>query len=170
MMRLLPKIFQKYSFISTLIVVIASILIGSQLSQALSYSLVRVDSNNYQLGQELYVQNCSSCHIPIPAEVLPTDTWQEILEKPGKHYGTSLPKLSSINIRLIWSYLRTSSRPLLERELQPEFVTQSRYFKALHPKVDLPKPVTHQSCILCHPGASQLDYRTLRETEKGESN
>ena len=170
MMRLLPKIFQKYSFISTLIVVITSILIGSQLSQALSYSLVRVDSNNYQLGQELYVQNCSSCHIPIPAEVLPTDTWQEILEKPGKHYGTSLPKLSSINIRLIWSYLRTSSRPLLERELQPEFVTQSRYFKALHPKVDLPKPVTHQSCILCHPGASQLDYRTLRETEKGESN
>lgn len=160
MIWFLPKILKKYSFVSTVIVVIGSILIGSQISQVLSYSLAQVN-DNYQLAQELYIQNCSSCHIPIPAEVMPTDTWQEILERPGKHYGTSLPKLSSINARLIWNYLKTSSRPLLERELKPEFVTQSRYFKALHPKVDLPKPVTHQSCILCHPGAKQLDYLSL---------
>ena len=161
MIHLLPKILRKYSFVSTLIVVIASIVIGSEISQVLGYSLAQVNTNNSQLGQELYVQNCSSCHIPIPAEVLPTETWQEILEKPGKHYGTSLPKLSSIDVRLIWSYVRASSRPLLEKELKPEFVTQSRYFKALHPKVDLPKPVTHQSCILCHPGAKELDYLSL---------
>ena len=161
MIHLLPKILRKYSFVSTLIVVIASIVIGSEISQVLGYSLAQVNTNNSQLGQELYLQNCSSCHIPIPAEVLPTETWQEILEKPGKHYGTSLPKLSSIDVRLIWSYVRASSRPLLEKELKPEFVTQSRYFKALHPKVDLPKPVTHQSCILCHPGAKELDYLSL---------
>lgn len=160
-MYILPKILKKYSFVFTFIVVIASIIIGSHISQVLSYPLVQVNAPNYQLGQELYLQNCSSCHIPIPAEVLPTDTWQEILEKPGKHYGTALPKLSSINTRLIWSYLKTYSRPSLERELKPEFVTQSRYFKALHPQVDLPKPVTHQSCILCHPGAKNLDYISL---------
>ena len=160
MIWFLPKILKKYSFVSTIIVIIGSIVIGSQISQVLSYSLAQVN-DNYQLAQELYIQNCSSCHIPIPAEVMPTDTWQEILEKPGKHYGTSLPKLSSINARLIWNYLKTSSRPLLARELKPEFVTQSRYFRALHPKVDLPKPVTHQSCILCHPGAKQLDYLSL---------
>ena len=160
MMLFWSKIWKKYSFVSTLIVVIASISIGSQISQVFSYSLAQAN-NNYQLARELYIQNCSSCHIPIPAEVMPTDTWQEILEKPGKHYGTSLPKLSSINTRLIWSYLKTSSRPLLERELKPEFVTQSRYFRALHPKVDLPKPVTHQSCIVCHPGAKQLNYLSL---------
>lgn len=161
-MYLLPKILKKYSFVFTFIVVIASIIIGSQVSKVLSYPLAQVNNvTNYQLGQELYVQNCSGCHIPIPAEVLPTDTWQEILEKPGKHYSTALPKLSSINTRLIWSYLKTYSRPSLERELKPEFVTQSRYFKALHPQVDLPKPVTHQSCILCHPGAKKLDYISL---------
>lgn len=160
-MYLLPKILKRYSFVFTLIVVIASITIGSRISQVLSYPLAQVNVPNYQLGQELYLQNCSSCHIPIPAEVLPTDTWQEILEKPGKHYGTALPRLSSLNTRLIWSYLQTYSRPSLARELKPEFVTQSRYFKALHPQVDLPKPVTHQSCILCHPGAKKLDYISL---------
>ncbi len=161
MIRFLQITLRKSRFLSTFIVVITSILIGSQISAVLSYPLAQVNTNNSQIGQELYVQNCSSCHIPIPAEVLPTDTWQEILEKPGKHYGTSLPKLSSINTRLIWSYLRTYSRPLLERELKPEFVTQSRYFRALHPQVNLPQPVTHQSCILCHPGAKKLDYFSL---------
>ncbi|MDJ0633967.1 MAG: cytochrome C [Xenococcaceae cyanobacterium MO_188.B29] len=160
-MAFLQKIFRNYVFTTTLVVVSISIIIGSQISQALSYSLAQVNTNNYQLGKELYLQNCSSCHIPIPAEVLPTATWQTILEKPGRHYGTSLPRLSNINVRLIWNYLRTSSRPLLERELKPEFVTQSRYFKALHPQVHLPQPVTHQSCILCHPGANKLDYVSL---------
>ena len=161
MIYFMQLLLRKYSFISTVIVITISILISSQISKVLSHSLAQVNTNNSRLGQEIYIQNCSSCHIPIPAEVIPTDTWQEILSKPGKHYGTSLPKLSSINTRLIWSYLRTYSRPLLERELKPEFVTQSRYLKALHPQVDLPKPVTHQSCIVCHPGAKKLDYRTL---------
>lgn len=139
----------------------SSIAIGSQISAVLGYSLAQVNPNNYQVGQEIYLQNCSTCHTPIPAEVLPIETWQEILERPGNHYGTSLPPLSNLNVRLIWTYIRNSSRPLLEGELQPEFITQSRYFRALHPQVDLPQPVTHQSCILCHPGANQLDYISL---------
>lgn len=161
MIYLLQKLLRSYFLLSTLIVVAISVILGSQIAQAYSYSLAQVNSNNYQLGKELYLEKCSSCHIPIPAEVLPTDTWQEILEKPGKHYGISLPRLSSLEVRLMWSYLSTSSRPLLERELKPDFVTQSRYFKALHPQVDLPQPVTHQSCILCHPGAKELDYISL---------
>lgn len=160
-MYLLKKIIRNYFFIPTLVVVAISIIIGSQISKVLGYPIAQVNTNNYQLGQELYLQSCSTCHTPIPAEVLPTETWQEILEKPGNHYGISLPQLSNINVRLIWSYLRISSRPLLAQETQPEFITQSRYFRALHPQVDLPKPVTHQSCILCHPGARQLDYLSL---------
>ena len=113
------------------------------------------------LGREFYIENCGSCHVPIPAEVLPTNTWQKILEQPRDHYGESLPKMANITLGLIWNYLRTYSRPILEGETTPEFLTNSRYFKALHPQVDLPKPSSHQSCRLCHPSAATLDYRSL---------
>ena len=123
--------------------------------------LIAQAENSSDLGREFYIENCGSCHIPIPAEVLPTDTWQKILEQPRDHYGENLPRMTNINVGLIWNYLRAYSRPYPEGETTPEFITNSRYFKALHPLVDLPKPVSYQSCKLCHPGAATLDYRTL---------
>lgn len=126
-----------------------------------SHFLIAQAGNNAELGKEFYIENCSRCHIPLPAEVLPTDTWQKILENPSDHYGESLPKMVSITVRLIWSYLRFYSRPSLEGEVTPEFVTNSRYFKALHPLVELPKPVSYQSCQICHTATATLDYRRL---------
>ena len=124
-------------------------------------------SERYQLARDVYQENCSSCHIPIHPSVLPTETWQEILEKPEKHYGEPLPNIVSVSVVLIWEYLRTFSRPLLPGEVKPVFVEQSRYFRALHPRVDLPEPLSSKSCIVCHPGAKELDYRSL--TPKWES-
>jgi hypothetical protein len=140
-------------------IVSLNLILGWQIEKTLAQN--NGNQSNYQLGKQLYIENCSSCHIPIAAEVLPLETWQEILENPQKHYSTSLPNTISLTTQLIWTYLRTSSRPLLPGESKPEYITNSRYFRALHPQVDVPKPVTHQSCIVCHPGAKQLDYRTL---------
>jgi hypothetical protein len=120
-------------------------------------------SDSQKIGKELYLETCAKCHVPIPPSVLPTETWRDILSKPQNHYGTSLPEVVSITQLTIWEYLRTFSRILNRDEPKPKFVAQSRYFKALHPKVELPKPVTHQSCIVCHPNAQQMDYRTLTE-------
>ena len=119
------------------------------------------DSNNLRLGKKVYLENCSSCHIPIPPEVLPTETWKQILEKPQRHYGTGLPRMISPLIVLMWDYLRTFSRPLPPEAIVPEYVYQSRYFKALHPRVELPTAASHKTCTSCHLGAKQLDYRSL---------
>jgi len=135
-------------------------ILASTMDKNSNFLIAQAD-NNAELGKEFYIENCSRCHIPLPAEVLPTDTWQKILENPNDHYGESLPKMVSITVRLIWSYLRFYSRPSLEGESTPEFVTNSRYFKALHPLVDVPKPVSYQSCKLCHTATATLDYRRL---------
>jgi hypothetical protein len=115
----------------------------------------------YQTGQELYLENCSGCHIAIPPEVMPTETWKQLLEKPENHYGQSLTNIDRITQLLIWDYLRTFSRSLTVKEPIPLYIAQSRYFKVLHPKVKLPKTVTHETCVTCHPGASKFDFRTL---------
>jgi hypothetical protein len=117
----------------------------------------------YQTGLSLYLDSCSSCHIPIPPQVLPTDTWKRILERPDNHYGNKLPPIVSSFKLLIWDYLRTFSRPLLINEPPVAFIEESRYFKALHPKMEFPTTVTYQTCISCHPQAINFDYRTLND-------
>jgi mono/diheme cytochrome c family protein len=116
-------------------------------------------SSNIELAREMYLKNCSSCHIPIAAEVLPTETWKALLSNPEQHYGESLPKMVGLTQYLIWQYLSNNSRSLLKDEPLPMYVANSRYFKALHPQVELPKPANIQTCASCHPNASKLNYR-----------
>lgn len=113
------------------------------------------------IGKTKYIEKCASCHLPIPAEVLPTEAWQQIIKKTKQHYGTSIPTMDRLSTALIWNYLRTYSRSLLPNEALPSLVEDARYFKALHPQVQLPKPTTHQTCLVCHPNGAQLDYRTV---------
>ncbi|NET55252.1 MAG: cytochrome C [Symploca sp. SIO2E6] len=117
----------------------------------------------YHQGYKLYLENCSGCHIAIPPEVLPTDSWRQTLLEIDQHYGKSLEIIGPV-IQIMWNYLRAYSRPLIiqtEDEPIPELIRESRYFKALHPRVDLPRRLTHESCVTCHPGVAQYDYRTL---------
>ncbi|MCX7592228.1 MAG: diheme cytochrome c [Fischerella sp.] len=121
---------------------------------------VDVVPSQYQLGQELYLENCSSCHIALPPEVFPTQTWKNILED-SQHYGVQFKPLVDPPRILIWRYLATFSRPQLQEEQTPYRLNNSRYFKALHPKVKLPRPLEIKSCVSCHPGANEYNFRRL---------
>ena len=161
--KLLPS--KRYSIVLLFLIVLWSITWGWTATLAVDrpLNIKSVDplDKSDRLGQELYVENCSSCHIALPPEVLPTETWREILEKPEKHYGTTTPQILGPERLLVWKYLRSFSRALATDEPKPTYVEQSRYFKALHPQINLPKPVKVQNCVSCHPGVSKFDYRTL---------
>ncbi|NJL10136.1 MAG: cytochrome C [Calothrix sp. SM1_7_51] len=114
----------------------------------------------FQLGQQLYLENCSTCHIALPPAILPTQTWKNLLED-SQHYGTQLKPLVDPPRTLVWRYLSTFSRLKIEDEEIPYRIDKSRLFKALHPKVKLPRPVTMDSCVTCHAGASKYNFRSL---------
>ena len=114
----------------------------------------------YQLGQQLYLENCATCHIALPPAVLPTQTWQQVLQDP-QHYGVQLKPLVDPPRLLVWRYLRAFSRPVNKDEDIPYRVDNSRYFKALHPKVKLPPDVKVGSCVSCHPSAAEFNFRRL---------
>jgi len=132
----------------------------SQNSASEAIATVDPVPQGYQLPQELYLENCASCHIAVPPAVLPTQTWQRLL-LDSQHYGTQLKPLGDPSRLLVWNYLRTFSRPLNKDEETPYRVDESRYFKALHPKVKLPRPVQLSSCISCHPSANDYNFRRL---------
>ncbi|MGF1536787.1 MAG: diheme cytochrome C [Elainellaceae cyanobacterium] len=114
----------------------------------------------FQLGQTLYLDACASCHIGIPPAVLPDQTWQFVLDEPG-HYGVQISPPTNPGRLLIWQYLQQFSRRLREDEPPPFRLTNSRYFKALHPKVEFEQAVTLQGCVTCHPKAELFNFRAL---------
>ncbi|WP_333192556.1 MULTISPECIES: diheme cytochrome C [unclassified Microcoleus] len=114
----------------------------------------------YQLGQQLYLENCATCHIGLPPQVLPTETWRRLLQDP-EHYGQTIKLLVDPPRLLVWNYLQTFSRPQAKDEELAYRVASSRYFKALHPKVKMSQPANLSSCVTCHPGASQYNFRKL---------
>ena len=126
-----------------------------------SIGTVDIVPQRYQLGQQLYLEKCASCHIGIPPAVLPTETWGDILDDE-QHYGKRISPLVGLERSLVWEYLRTFSRlKSPDEERTPYRVNQSRYFKALHPRVKLPLNISIGSCRTCHPGAGEYDFRTL---------
>lgn len=117
-------------------------------------------TGSQKLGQELYLENCATCHIALPPAVLPAETWRQLLQDP-QHYGTELTLLVDPPRLLVWNYLRAFSRLQSKEEEVPYRVAQSRFFKALHPRVKLPAPATASSCVTCHPGAAEYNFREL---------
>ncbi len=132
---------------------------------ALNTKSVDKATGNFVIGKNLYLENCATCHIPIPPAVLPEQTWEEILENPGNHYGVRIENLISFNQNIIWQYLRRYSRSLLKEEATPTYIAESRYFFALHPDVEFSAPITHTSCLDCHSQARNYNYRVEYELE-----
>ena len=114
----------------------------------------------YKLGQQLYLENCATCHVGLPPAVMPDKTWAEILPD-ASHYGVQIQPLTDLSLQIMWRYVSHYSRSLNPDEQIPYRLPQSRYFKALHPKVEFPQPATVQSCVTCHPAAAQFNYRSL---------
>lgn len=120
----------------------------------------------YQSGLKLYLKNCASCHVGLPPEVMPSETWRTLLLEPNQHYGRQLQPIERPFISIVWNYLLAFSRSLNKEEPKPFRVSESRYFKILHPQVKLPRPLNASGCITCHPSATNYDYRQLsREWE-----
>lgn len=114
----------------------------------------------FQQGQSLYLENCATCHIGIPPAVMPTQTWQQLIQD-SEHYGVTIQPLRTPQIQILWQYLREYSRPLADGETTPYRIQQSRIFTALHPRVNFTEKPTLNGCVSCHPGAGAYDFRSL---------
>lgn len=121
---------------------------------------VDVVPERYQFGQQLYLENCATCHVGLPPAVMPSQTWLALIQDT-QHYGTQIAPIREPALQLIWNYLSTYSRPIVQNERVPFRLAQSRYFQALHPNVEFPQPVSPNSCTACHPSAAEYNFRRL---------
>ena len=113
-----------------------------------------------KLGQQLYLENCATCHIGLPPAVMPSQTWRSLLQD-ADHYGSTIKPLANPELQIVWQYLRDYSRPLSADEPVPYRIYQSSYFQLLHPRVKFPERASLTTCLSCHPGAGTYDFRSL---------
>jgi hypothetical protein len=154
---------RRLPLIGVLLLLVWSFAIAGELAHALEGSHINtVDPvpAELQLGEELYLKNCSTCHFAVPPAVLPTQTWLQLLQDPN-HYGKRIEPPIDPGRLLVWNYLQNFSRPQTADEAIPYRVGASRHFKALHPRVELPQPISLSTCVTCHPGATTYDFRSL---------
>jgi hypothetical protein len=146
----------------SLLLLFWSAVLGLGFAQAIEPPIGTVDPipPQQELGQELYLENCATCHIAVPGAVLPTQAWAEILQDT-RHFSIELPLLTNPTLTLVWNYLQTTSRSYPIDERLPSGVDDSRHFKALHPRVETPRPVQLSGCVTCHPGAADYNFRSL---------
>jgi hypothetical protein len=122
--------------------------------------------DNKRAGHSIYLDSCASCHIAIPPAVLPSETWRDILLEEN-HYGEVVPVLPSPQIHILWDYLQYFSRPNpSENEALPFRLDSSQFFTAMHPGVEIDRPVRLDGCISCHPSAESLDFRRLATRDR----
>jgi len=164
---LFPKSKRRSPLILISLIFLWSVTLGwglSTLNQA-AFSLSSVKSldpvpEQHQLGEELYRENCGSCHLALPPAVMPTETWRQLIQDP-QHYGVVIEPLLDPGRLLVWNYIQVFSRPLIKDETTPYRLRNSRYFKALHPQVEFQERIQLSQCITCHPSAQEFKFRDL---------
>lgn len=129
----------------------------------------------------IYKEECASCHMAYPAELLPSRSWQNILDNLQDHFGDNA-SLDPATLKIIDQYLQSNSadkvasrwgRKLLRSvspDATPVRITELPYFRHEHNEIPLryikdnPKVKSLSNCIACHQGAEQgqFDEHSIR--------
>ncbi|MBI1422362.1 MAG: diacylglycerol kinase [Gammaproteobacteria bacterium] len=125
-----------------------------------------------QDARTLYKEECASCHMAYPAELLPARSWQAILGKLDKHFGDNASLDSATQQRLL-QYLQANSADaaatrLAQRQQRsipaattPLRISETAYIRRKHDEIPArlitanPQVKSLSNCIACHQGAER---------------
>ncbi len=111
-----------------------------------------------------YRQECATCHIAYPRDMLPAASWQRIVGNLQHHFGTDA-SLDADSVRQISAWLsETSAGEAAARAAPPEDrITRSRWFRQEHAEVPAdtwkrPMIRSASNCAACHTRAEQGNF------------
>jgi hypothetical protein len=108
-------------------------------------------------------EECGSCHVPYPPQMLANDSWRAIMAGLDKHFGTDA-SLDATTTREIEAFLlKNSPRPRTATATPVLRITEMEWFRSEHRKVPAetiksPKVRSLARCDACHTGAAQADF------------
>lgn len=148
-----------------------SILMSATLAFSL-YGLGRTWASSTTQPDPLYLEECGSCHLAYPAQLLPPASWQKIMSQLDDHFGENA-ELEAESRKAISEYLDSASQQKkgsyrkLFRNLGdkvPDRITELPYF--IHEHDEIPsryikandKVASLSQCNACHKRAQQGNF------------
>jgi hypothetical protein len=121
---------------------------------------------------ELYKQECASCHMAYQPGLLPSASWRKLMSGLDNHFGENA-ELSTEDGQAILAYLAANAADTVSQGRSPAFartspagsirITESRYFLRKHREV--PKRLlaheqigSFSNCVACHRSADKGVY------------
>lgn len=106
----------------------------------------------------LYMQECASCHIAYPPQVMTAPGWTRVMNQLDRHFGTDA-SLDAKTRDAIAAYLaeRASPRDKHAPTESTGRITQTAWFVREHRKAP-PATTSFADCVACHTRADQADY------------
>ncbi len=116
----------------------------------------------------VYAQECGSCHLAFPPNLLPKASWQRLMNGLDKHYGSDA-SLDAATHKQIDTWLQTYGGQGKRAREEPPFdrITRSAWFERKHREVSAAtfKRAAIKSpanCTACHRDAAQGDFEDDR--------
>lgn len=116
----------------------------------------------------VYTQECGSCHLAFPPNLLPKASWQRVMNGLDKHYASDA-SLDAATQKQIDTWLQTyGGQGKRAREEPPQDrITRSAWFERKHREVSVAtfKRASIKSpanCTACHRDAAQGDFEEDR--------
>ena len=103
-----------------------------------------------------YKAECASCHVAYPPGLLPASSWQQLMARLDKHFGSDAslePKLHAEISRYLAAHAGRRAAP---PGAEPRN-TQTRWFLKEHRK-EIPAGKNPADCAACHKGADNGIY------------
>ena len=132
-------------------------------------------SANSQVAGTLYKEECASCHMAYPAELLPARSWQKLLGKLDQHFGDNAT-LDPASLQTLSQYLQdhsadTSGSKRARKILRsvpdnstPLRISDLPYIRNKHDEIPAryiksnPQVKSLSNCAACHQSAEQGSF------------
>jgi mono/diheme cytochrome c family protein len=116
-----------------------------------------------------YLQECASCHIAYPPELLPPASWQRLMGGLERHFGSDA-SLDPQDVQLLSHWLLQASaqgRQARAAAAPEDRITRSAWFERKHRQIEaatwrLPSVRSAANCAACH-GEAALGRFSERE-------
>ncbi|HPF26605.1 MAG TPA: diheme cytochrome c [Steroidobacteraceae bacterium] len=112
----------------------------------------------------LFQQECSACHVAYPPQLLPSVSWQRIMDNLSNHFGSDA-SLDVVTAAAISTWLNANgSTDKRMREPPPDDrITQSQWFLREHDEIPAaiwqrPAVRSPANCGACHTQAKKGDF------------
>lgn len=123
------------------------------------------DAERFTNTNKAWKEECGSCHVAYPPQLLPATSWKQIMAALDQHYGADASVDANIAQEIEQFLIKHASRRSANDSSGTQLprITETRWFRHEHDEVPAsvwkhPQVKSAANCGACHTGADSGDF------------